>query len=165
MGPEARAYAPPSGVRWRRGHAALLLALLMLFAGRVTAQLLQRLWPTPFLPSFDAWQSGLLPYGLLLASQLIILLAIAHQAVQIWRGRTVPLRRVGTVLLVLGAVYFAGASFRLAAGLSFLSDQPFFAAYLPSLFHMVLAAVVLVLGDFHFRGAASKGAGGVEGAG
>ena len=51
----------------------------------------------------------------------------------------------------------AGASFRLAAGIANLFDLPFFQAKLPSLFHMVLAAVVLVLGDFHFRGAARQG--------
>ena len=154
-----------SALQWRRAHAALLLALFILFAGRVAAQLVQRLWPTSLLPGFADWQSGLLPYGLLLASQLIILLAIAHQTVQIWRGRTQPQRRVGAVLLGLGAVYLAAACFRLAAGLSVLSDRPFFATYLPSLFHMVLASVVLVLGDFHFRGAASRGAEGAEGAG
>jgi hypothetical protein len=147
------------GTEWRRAHAALLAALMLLFAARVAAQLLQRLWPTPILPSFEAWQSGLLPYELLLASQSIILLAIAHQSVQIWRGRTRPSRRVGAVLLVLGAIYMSASCFRLAAGLSFLSGERFFASHLPSLFHIVLAAVVLVLGDFHYRGAAQEASG------
>lgn len=143
--------------RWNEAHAALLAALLLLFLGRVAAQCVQWLWPTPLLPDFAAWQSGLLPYWLLLASQIFILAVVLHQIVRIWTGGARPNRRLGAVLLVLGGVYMAGASFRLAAGIANLFDLPFFQAKLPSLFHMVLAAVVLVLGDFHFRGAARQG--------
>ena len=143
--------------RWNEAHAAALVALLMLFFGRVAAQCVQWLWPTPLLPHFAAWQSGLLPYWLLLASQILILSAILHQIVRIWTGRARPKRRLGAVLLALGGVYMAVAALRLAAGVANLFELPFFQAKLPSLFHMVLAAVVLVLGDFHFRGAACKG--------
>ena len=143
--------------RWNEAHAAALLALLALFFGRVAAQCVQWLWPTPLLPDFAAWQSGLLPYWLLLASQLLILAVILHQIVRIWTGRARPKQRLGAVLLALGGLYMAGAAFRLAAGVANLFDLPFFQAKLPSLFHMVLAAVVLVLGDFHFRGAARQG--------
>jgi hypothetical protein len=143
--------------RWNEAHAAALVALLMLFFGRVAAQCVQWLWPTPLLPDFAAWQSGLLPYWLLLASQILILSAILHQIVRIWTGRARPKRRLGVVLLALGGVYMAVAALRLAAGVANLFELPFFQAKLPSLFHMVLAAVVLVLGDFHFRGAARKG--------
>jgi hypothetical protein len=143
--------------RWNEAHAAALVALLMLFFGRVAAQCVQWLWPTPLLPDFAAWQSGLLPYWLLLASQILILSAILHQIVRIWTGRARPKRRLGAVLLALGGVYMAVAALRLGAGVANLFELPFFEAKLPSLFHMVLAAVVLVLGDFHFRGAACKG--------
>jgi hypothetical protein len=60
-------------------------------------------------------------------------------------------------LLVVGAIYMLGAAFRLVAGLSFLSHLSFFRATLPSVFHMVLAAIVLTLGHFHFRGRAAAG--------
>jgi hypothetical protein len=148
-----------SQARGNHTHAALLAALLLLFLGRVAAQLVQRLWPTPLLPDFAAWQSGLLPYGVLLASQLVILAAILHQLVHIWIGRVRPKRRVGIVLLVLGGVYMAGAGFRLAAGVANLFDLPFFQAKLPAFFHMVLAGVVLVLGDFHVRGGGARRSG------
>jgi hypothetical protein len=152
-----------SQARWNHGHAAALLALLILFLGRVAAQLVQRLWPTPLLPDFAAWQSGLLPYGALLASQFLILALVLQQAVQIWRGRARPRRRLGLVLLALGGIYMAGAALRLAAGVANLFDLPFFQAKLPALFHMVLAGVVLVLGDFHFRGAGAGRSGPGEG--
>ena len=144
---------------WRRWHAGALLALTLLFAGRVAAQLSQRVWPNPRLPAFDAWQSGLLAYWLLLAAQLAILAALSHQIACIWRGSAVPHRGTGAILLLLGGAYMAGALIRLAAGATFLSDEPFFTAWLPGLFHLVLAAVVLVLGDFHFRGAGRRGSG------
>jgi hypothetical protein len=57
----------------------------------------------------------------------------------------------------------AGAALRLAAGVANLFDLPFFQAKLPALFHMVLAGVVLVLGDFHFRGAGAGRSGPGEG--
>jgi hypothetical protein len=144
---------------WRRWHAAALLALTLLFAARVAAQLSQRVWPSPHLPAFEAWQSGLLPYWLLLAAQLAILAALGHQIARIWRGSAVPKRRTGAILLLLGGLYMAGALARLAAGATFLRDEPFFTAWLPGFFHLVLAAIVLLLGEFHFRGAGRRGSG------
>ena len=141
---------------WNRAHALALTALLILFFGRVAAQLVQWLWPTPLLPDFAAWQSGLLPYGVLLVAQLLILALLLHQTVRIWSARARPRRPLGGVLLTLGGLYMAGAAFRLAAGVAKLIDLPFFQAILPSVFHVVLAGVVLVLGDFHFRGAGAR---------
>ena len=144
---------------WNRAHALALTALLLLFLGRVTAQLVQWLWPTPLLPDFAAWQSGLLPYRILLVAQLVILALVLHQIACIWTGRVRPTRPLGSVLLALGALYMAGAAFRLAAGVAKLIDLPFFQVILPTVFHMVLAGVVLVLGHFHFRGAGLRGGG------
>ena len=140
-----------------RRHAALLSLLLALFVFRVSAQLVQWVWPTPLLPPFDMWQSGTVPYAVLVASQAIIIAAVVTIILRMRRGRLRPRRRVGTVLLALGALYMLGAAFRLAAGLSFLSHLSFFRATLPSVFHMVLAGIVLTLGHFHFRGAARTG--------
>jgi hypothetical protein len=141
------------GGRW---HVTALAILLVLFVFRVSAQLVQSLWPTPLLPPFEEWQSGTLPYGVLLVAQLVIIGAIAFAMVQIRRGRSRPIRGVGILLLVVGAVYMLAAVFRLTAGMSFLSHLPFFQVRLPSVFHMVLASVVLTLGHFHFRGDARR---------
>lgn len=137
-----------------RWHAAALFVLLALFAFRVSAQLVQLLWPTPLLPPFQAWQSGTVPYGILVVAQSIIILVLGIIIVRIFRGLSKPKRNVGIALLALGAVYMLGAAFRLIAGMSFLSHLTFFHAPLPSVFHMVLAGIVLTLGDFHFRGSA-----------
>ena len=54
------------------GAAIALASLLLLFVARVLAQLIQLLWPNDLLPEFAEWQSGTLPYGALLASQIAI---------------------------------------------------------------------------------------------
>lgn len=136
-----------------RRHAMVLTLLLALFMLRVAAQLMQWLWPTPLLPPFGRWQSGTVSYAVLVASQAAIILAVAALIAALWRRRLRPRRSLGVVLLALGTVYMLGAAFRLVAGLSFLSHIAFFRATLPSLFHMVLAGIVLTLGHFHFRGA------------
>jgi hypothetical protein len=133
-------------------HAAILSLLLALFVFRVSAQVVQLLWPTPLLPPFEMWQSGTVPYAVLVVSQLVIIAAIIAVIAGMRRGKLRPRRKLGTALIAAGAIYMAGAAFRLVAGLSFLSHLSFFHATIPSLFHIVLAGIVLTLGHFHFRG-------------
>jgi hypothetical protein len=135
--------------------AALALAfLLLLFLGRVTAQLWQHFWPTEALPPFSAWQSGLLPYPVLVASQLVIIAVSLWLIMSIAGGRIGPHKRIGTWVLAIGAVYFAFMAFRLVAGLTFLSDSAFFGATLPAFFHLVLASMLIIVG-MHLRRARS----------
>ena len=68
-------------------RASLLWVLLTLFVLRVVGQLLVVSSLAPFLPPMDEWQSGLLPYPLLLASQLLIIGVLATVCVQFSRGR------------------------------------------------------------------------------
>ncbi len=145
----------PARGDWRVAALSLLLALFVI---RVIAQLVQRFWPTPLLPPFEAWHSATLPYPVLVGSQVVIILLVAHQIAQISRRRVKSRRCVGATLLALGAIYMTGAVFRLLAGMTFLAHLPFFNAPLPSLLHMVLAGIVLTLGDFNFRGAIDKAA-------
>ena len=68
-------------------RAKLLWVLLALFALRVTGQLLVVAGLAPFLPPMEDWQSGLLPYPLLLASQILILAVLTAVCVQFHEGR------------------------------------------------------------------------------
>lgn len=154
MEPARNSIIPARG-GWRVAALSLLLAL---FVFRVIAQLVQRFWPTPLLPPFEAWHSATLPYPVLVGLQVVIILLVVHQIAQISRRRMKPKRRVGATLLALGALYMTGAAFRLLAGMTFLAHLPFFNAPLPSLLHMVLAGIVLTLGDFNFRGAIEEAA-------
>jgi hypothetical protein len=131
--------APRTG--WRPILFAILLAA---FVFRVGAQLIQALAPTNDLPAFDKWQSGTLPYPMLLASQFIIIAAASWATWAMWNGKPEPQPRLGRVMVWIGWVYLVGAAFRFFAGLTFLSDVAFFDVHLPGFFHIVLASMVLI---------------------
>lgn len=142
-----------------RRYFPWLLALIGLFVFRVLAQLVQSLTPLPWLPPFEAWHGAVLPYPLLLACQIVIIAALA---VIIWRvgsDRVVPRPWKFRLCFVLGVPYFLFMAFRLAAGLTFLSDHPWFAKSLPAFFHIVLASFLLLLGHY-IQGKARASAGG-----
>jgi hypothetical protein len=145
----------------RAGWRPILFALLLAaFVVRVGAQLIQALAPTPELPAFERWQSGALPYPLLLASQAIIIAAGVWATWAMWSGRPEPEPRLGRVMVWIGWVYLVGAAFRFFAGLTFLSHIAFFDVQLPGFFHIVLASMILIfaahLAD-EARGRASRG--------
>ena len=135
-----------------------MLALAALFVLRVLAQAVQWAGPVPFLPPFDTWQGSGLPYPALLASQVLIV-ALLARALAVVRSRSItPATWKHRACFVLGGAYFAAMAFRLAAGLTFLSDVGWFAESLPALFHLVLATFVLLFG--HYVYSAGRNAGG-----
>ena len=120
-----------------------LLFLAVAFGGRVLAQLVQRFAAVDVLPAFDAWQSGAVPYSVLLAGQVAILAVAGVVTVKAWHHQLwmSPL----TVRLVggFGATYFVFMAVRLVAGQSFASGHSWWDAPLPSVFHLVLASFML----------------------
>ena len=132
-------------------YAAVLWLLLGLFAFRVLAQLAQRVSPVPWLPPFDAWQGSGLPYPALVGAQVVILVLMWRTTWRLATGRVAPRQRTGTWYLTAGATYFAMMVLRLIVGAAHLSSSRWFAAVLPTLFHLVLASAVLIVGAFHRR--------------
>lgn len=128
-----------------------LLALLILFCFRVGAQALQRWAPVNFLPPFKNWHSGALPYELLLVSQFIIIAICVTLVVRFFKNGIFPNRKTGQIYLLIGIVYFSVMLFRMTAGLTFARDHVWFGAIIPTLFHLVLAAFVLLMGHFHYK--------------
>lgn len=143
-------------VRPRPPHVWLLAGLLFLFVFRVAAQLLQLLAPTNLLPPYMAWQSGLLPYTILLPAQLAIILVSVPGILWMRAGRMRARPGLGRALLIFGGLYMAGSVLRLTLGLTVLADHLFFGALLPGAFHLVLAAMVLTFGHFHLTRAAAR---------
>ena len=126
-------------------RAAALWLLLSLFALRVLGQLLVVAGLAPFLPPIDEWQSGLLPYPLLLASQILILGVLATVCAQFSRGSGYFVRHqvwLATPLWIVGWIYAAGMVVRYAL---LRRDA------IPVVFHIVLATFLLVLADHHRR--------------
>ena len=134
----------------RRRYVVILTVLLLLFCLRVIAQLLQAWFPRPFLPPFEAWESGAVPYPLLVVSQVVIIAVCARVIWRLHTGVTVPLPKTGKVLLVIGGIYGGLMCLRLIIGLTVATDHFWFSARLPTAFHFVLAGFVLVYGWFHY---------------
>lgn len=131
-------------------HFQLMLALSGLFVLRVAAQLVQAVHEVSFLPPFDAWQGSPTPYPALLGAQLVI---IAVLAVVLWRIKArgiAPRPWRHRTCFVLGGIYLLAMVFRLIGGLTFLSETQWFSVTIPTLFHIVLASLILVLGHYLF---------------
>ena len=129
----------------------LLWVLLALFSLRVLGQLLVVTGQAPFLPPMDEWQSGLLPYPLLFASQVAIIAGLAVVCVQFSRGYGYfvrPHKWLATPLWVLGWMYAAGMLVRYAL---LRRDV------IPVIFHLVLASFLLTIAHRHRRGAIGQG--------
>jgi hypothetical protein len=118
---------------------------------RVAAQPLSLWSGAAFLPPFDAWHSGVLPYAVLLTSQLAIVAGAYVLIRGLSAGAVRPRRGVGRVVLAAGSVYAAVMLARLLLGGTVMSGHPWFARPLPALFHLDLAAFVLVYGHVHYR--------------
>lgn len=128
-----------------RLRRAVLWLLLFLFALRVLGQLLVVAGMAPFLPPMDEWQSGLLPYPLLLASQIVILAILATVCVQFSRRRGFFVRRNASLampLWIVGWIYAIGMVVRYA-----LLRRDI----IPVIFHIVLASFVLIVAQYHRR--------------
>jgi sterol desaturase/sphingolipid hydroxylase (fatty acid hydroxylase superfamily) len=126
-----------------------LAALLFLFFFRVAAQVIQYMTPVTWLPSFNQWQSGALPYPILLSFQVVILIWGASTVRNIINRKLQASSVKATILLVIGGVYFLTMLFRLLAGQTFASGYFWLDALLPTLFHIVLAAFLLMLSLYH----------------
>ena len=122
-----------------------LWALLALFVLRVTGQALVAFLGVRFLPPMEAWYSGLVPYEILLPSQLLLVALMAKICMDFTRGGGVffaPKRLFATVWLWFGTLYLAA----MIARAVLLWDRP-----IPIVFHWVLAAFVITVGLSHRR--------------
>ena len=138
-----------------------LVALAGLFVLRVLAQLIQAVYPVAWLPPFEAWHGAVLPYPLLVAAQCLIIGVLAWIIVRVRAEAITPRRWKVRVCFLFGGVYFGFMAVRLIGGLTVLGDHAWFSKTLPAVFHLVLAAFILLLGHYIYRrGAETAGAAG-----
>jgi hypothetical protein len=100
-----------------------------------------------------------LAYWQLLAVQIALLAWLTRIALRHTRGTVEPRQDVGNTLLVLGSLYAGIVIVRFAVGAFELSEADWFDRPIPTFFHAVLAAWVLCVGGFHWRGCRSVPAG------
>ncbi|MBI3454694.1 MAG: hypothetical protein HY002_02740 [Candidatus Rokubacteria bacterium] len=132
----------------------LLWALLILFILRVAAQLLIAVGLANFLPPWEEWYSGLLPYPWLLASQVLIILVFGSVCLQFSRGHGFfvwPNRALSSGLVAVGAIYLLVMVIRYVIRMSLYPHERWTGGALPIFFHWVLARFLLVLGTYHRR--------------
>jgi hypothetical protein len=134
-----------------RTHGRWLWLLTALFALRVAAQPLALVVDAPWLPRFEAWHGGVLPYPVLLLSQLAILAWLVRTAWRISTGAAVPRPTVGRLLLGAAGFYGGVMVLRLLLGATMLRDDRWFASPVPTAFHLVLAGYLFLLGRFHLH--------------
>jgi hypothetical protein len=130
-----------------RFYTLALWGLTLLFGLRILAQPLS--WIVQALPGFDAWHGGVLPYPALLLSQLAIASTMVIVNLRLARGVLVPRPRLGRGLAWLGSLYFAGMLLRLVLGQTLYPGSSWLDRPLPTLFHLVLAAWLLLLARYH----------------
>ena len=135
-------------------YVLALWALLGLFTLRVFAQALVAVGYGGFLPPWEEWFSGLVPYPQLLASQIIIMLGYGKVCVDFTRRRgflVTPRRWMGTLLLGVGSVYFGVMVIRYVIRMSLYPLERWTGGAIPIFFHWVLAGLILVVGTYHRR--------------
>jgi hypothetical protein len=130
-------------------HIRLLWIFLAMFLFRVCAQLLQAFFNFNFLPEFEKWQSGTLPYSVLLTFQLIILLVFARNCVRAETNALKSNKKTGKFLKIFGSVYFIAMLIRYAVSMAFYPEMRWTGHILPIFFHLVLASYLITLGRLH----------------
>jgi len=102
-----------------------------------------------FLPSSSEWDSGLLPYAVLLCAQIVILCIMLRINLSITRRRgffTSPHARLGRFLAVASAVYAAGMLVRYFVSGALHPERRFWPpGSIPIVFHFVLAGYLFTL--------------------
>jgi hypothetical protein len=132
--------------------AALLWLLLALFVLRVVGQVVVALAGPPWLPDMKQWYSGLIPYPVLLPIQLVFVAVMAAIARDVGRGAGVFAGAgpaLGRFLIGVAIVYAA------AMGVRYLrwrrTPPEHRRAWIPIVFHVVLATFVAVYGEWLAR--------------
>jgi len=130
---------------------AFLAILTTLFILRVLAQLAQAFGNFSFLPPFEAWQSGVLPYTVLLLLQIVIIVLLIKVVLKFKRGEVSPGLRARNAYLGFGVLYMVTMVIRGLAGVSFAVGHPWLDAPLPTVFHLVLSIFIISVGHYHLK--------------
>jgi hypothetical protein len=138
-----------------RSYAALLALLAALFLLRVVGQALVAFFQEPGLPPMAEWYSGLLPYPLLLPTQVLLLALLSWICADFARGDGYWLRprpRLGRWLARVSYVYAGAMLVRYLVTMALHPERRWLGTVtIPIVFHWVLAAYLFTLAHFHTR--------------
>lgn len=143
-----------------RRYPLLLGALTFLFACRVLGQLAVAVADVAWLPPFERWYSGLMPYPALLPVQLAMIAIMLKIVCDFARGYGFFLRlgpRIGTILLWFSYLYALAMVARYVVTMLLKPELRWFTGTIPIWFHFVLAAFIYTLGRYHVHGGSAGG--------
>jgi hypothetical protein len=122
-------------------------------AGRVVGQLVVAIRAPRWLPPMERWQSGLVPYPFLVATQAVVLALMVwistdfSQAAGFWVEPRA--RYLGLAALWWSYLYFAAMAARYGIRMARRPDERWLGGTIPIIFHSVLAAFQWTFGMFH----------------
>jgi hypothetical protein len=147
--PGISASAPGSRPPDRRALGMSVCAGMFLL--RVIGQVLVTYRKVKWLPSVEHWQSGLLPYPVLLGAQAAILGTMTAMIRAVWRGEgwfARPRPRAGRRLMIFGRIYFTSMIVRYAITMAVRPQWRWFGHTIPMFFHCVLATYLMLYAGF-----------------
>ena len=130
----------------------VLWPFTLLLVGRVLGQLIVVLWAPRWLPPMEQWQSGLLPYGALLAAQAVVLVLMFWISIDFSRaaGFWVERRpRLGLVTVWWSYLYAGAMVVRYIIRMARKPDERWLGGTIPIIFHTVVAAFQWTFGMYH----------------
>ena len=130
----------------------MLGALAALFILRVYAQLVQVSFQVDWMPEFDGWHSGMLPYPILFVFQLCIIGCMIQLMRAVRKDTIRPRRWKYRACFIFGGPYFVFTLFHWTAALAVLAEDPSLSTALPAFFQIVVASFVLLLGLHTYLG-------------
>ena len=135
-----------------RVYGRILALLTLLFFLRVLGQILVGFFSVTSLPAMEHWHSGLIPYPVLLAIQVVMLAFMTKISTDISRGggrfaKTRP--NWSRFLVSFSAVYAGAMALRYVLTMIFRPEMRWFGGVIPIFFHFVLATFLYVWGRFH----------------
>jgi hypothetical protein len=131
----------------------LVWLFTILLVLRVAGQLVVVLRAPGWLPPMEQWQSGLLPYPVLLFGQIVVLTLMIWISLDVTNGTGyfVDPRRpdMGRAVVSFSCVYFGGMVLRYIIWMWRRPDQRWFGGTIPIIFHSFVAAFLYTFGRYH----------------
>ncbi len=135
-------------------YSLLLAAFTLLFILRVCGQILVAIVDIDFLPPFEQWYSGLLPYSVLLPIQILII-GVMLKIVLDFAKRSgffiTPKPRAAVFIKWFSYVYFLSMGARYVITMTLYPELRWFTGTIPIWFHMVLAAFLYTFSHYHLK--------------
>jgi len=124
----------------------------ILLVGRVAGQLVVFFAAPRWLPPMGQWQSGLLPYPVLVAGQAVVLTLMCWISIDFSRGHGFwvdPHPALGLAAVIWSYLYFGAMIVRYVIRMTRRPDQRWLGGTIPIVFHSIVAIFQWLFGMYH----------------